>query len=352
MKLLHVVGARPNFMKAAPVVREAARRGVRQILVHTGQHYDEKMSDVFFRRLELPAPDHHLGVGSGSHAVQTAEVMMRIEPVLLAEKPDWVIVYGDVNSTMAATLTACKLRLRVAHVEAGLRSFDREMPEELNRLVTDQLADRLFTPSPDADAHLLREGIPADRIVRVGNVMIDTLVSFLPQIEAAGRSGLPDRYVLVTLHRPGNVDDAGALSRIVTVLDSIANRLPVVFPVHPRTRQRLSAAGLSFAGDVRLCDPMDYLDFLRAQRFATLVVTDSGGVQEETTFLGVPCLTLRPNTERPITLEIGTNTLVGSDPEALPIAVENVLRGNGRPGASIPLWDGRAAERIVASLLV
>jgi len=353
-RFLHVVGARPNFMKAAPVVAAlSARPGVEQLLVHTGQHYDANMSAIFFEQLGLPRPDVNLEVGSGSHAVQTAQIMMRLEAVVRERAPTMVIVYGDVNSTVAAALVCAKLLVPVAHVEAGLRSGDRAMPEEINRLLTDQLADLLFTPSADGDANLLREGVAPEKIHLVGNVMIDTLVRLLPAaLEAWGRApyreGLGDRYVLVTLHRPSNVDDPAALAAIIAALAQIARELPVVFPVHPRTRARL--AGLPAAAELRLLEPLGYLDFLALQRHAALVITDSGGVQEETTFLGVPCLTVRENTERPITVTHGTNTLVGRDMGRLRDEVARILAGDVRGGAPPPLWDGRAGERIAAVL--
>lgn len=342
-------------MKAAPVLAELARRdGVRQTLVHTGQHYDHGMSDVFFSELGLPKPDHHLGVGAGRHGAQTGAVMERLEPIVLAERPDWTVVYGDVNSTAAAALVAAKLHVGVAHVEAGLRSGDRGMPEELNRIVTDQLSDLLLTPSEDADANLAREGIPASRIRRVGNVMIDTLVRLLPAAlasDALRRLGVAEApFALVTLHRPANVDDDDKLRAILDSLARIAATLTVLFPVHPRTRARLAARPEDIPG-LRLIAPLGYLDFLAAQRAATVVVTDSGGVQEETTFLGVPCLTLRPNTERPITVEVGTNTILDFDLDRLEQEVARAARGEGKRGAIPPLWDGHTAERIADSLL-
>lgn len=351
--LLHVVGARPNFMKVAPVWAALARRaGVRQTLVHTGQHYDANMSDVFFAQLNLPEPDVNLGVGSGSHAVQTAQIMTGFERVALERKPDLVLVYGDVNSTVAAALVCAKLLIPIAHVEAGLRSFDRTMPEEINRLLTDQLADLLFTPSRDGDANLQREGIASQKIHCVGNVMIDTLARLLPL--AAERWETPalqpwrDRsFVLVTLHRPSNVDDSGMLADIMAALEDISHTFPVLFPVHPRTRRRLQESGWAPAApDVHLGDPLSYLDFLALQGRAAAVITDSGGVQEESTYLGVPCFTVRANTERPITVEVGTNLLVGQDMARLRREVEDIARGHGKTGAIPPLWDGRASERI------
>jgi len=330
-------------MKAAPVLRELAECGAEQTLVHTGQHYDANMSDVFFQQLVMPAPDVNLEVGSGSHAVQTAEIMMRIERELMERKPDLVLVYGDVNSTVAAALVCSKLSIRLGHVEAGLRSFDRAMPEEINRLVTDQLADILFTPSEDGDANLQREGVPAEKIHRVGNVMIDTLVRLLPAAEKM--NGMPNRYALVTLHRPSNVDSGERLREIFSTLQQIQKDVDVVFPVHPRTRQRLAEIGVE-QGGVRLLGPWPYIEFLALQKRAAVVITDSGGVQEETTFLRVPCLTLRTTTERPVTVSVGSNVLVGEDVARLKDETVRVLNGQGKKGGIPPLWDGHAAERI------
>jgi UDP-N-acetylglucosamine 2-epimerase (non-hydrolysing) len=344
MKVMHVVGARPNFMKAAPIIREMAKHGAvfEQTLVHTGQHYDANMSDVFFDELDLPKPAVNLDVGSGTHAAQTAQVMLRFEPVLQEYKPDWVLAPGDVNSTLACALVATKLGVKIAHVEAGLRSFDRTMPEEINRLLTDQISDLLLTPSQDGNDNLLREGIAPEKIHLVGNVMIDTLVHL-------------QRYLLVTLHRPSNVDDPAKLREIMQALDVLSRQLPVVFPVHPRTRRRVLDLGIATEGkDIQLIEPLGYLDFLAFQAHAALVVTDSGGVQEETTYLGIPCLTLRPNTERPVTISQGTNQLVSSTQNALIDAVERTLqRYSQMDPATTPrpaLWDGHTAERIVAVL--
>ena len=346
MHLLHVVGARPNFMKAAPVLRALAQRSnMRQTLVHTGQHYDVNMSDVFFSQLGIPAPNVNLAVGSGSHAQQTSEIMRRFEPVVLQSRPDMVLVYGDVNSTLAAALVCAKLLIRVGHVEAGLRSFDRTMPEEINRLITDQLANLLFTPSEDADINLQRESIAADRIHRVGNVMIDSLVRLLPAAEACKPNGFPQRYALVTLHRPSNVDDSEVLKGIVEALLEVNSRLAVVFPVHPRTRQRILDFGLDTTR-FHLLGPMPYVEFLALQRRATVVITDSGGIQEETTYLGIPCLTLRSSTERPVTVQLGTNVVVGQDALKLRTELSKILDGKAQTGSVPPLWDGRASERI------
>ena len=348
MKVFHIVGARPNFMKVAPVMSALkARPHVVQTLVHTGQHYDANMSDVFFEQLGIPAPDVNLAVGSGSHARQTAEIMTRFEPVLLQRQPDLVLVYGDVNSTVATTLVCAKLGVRVGHVEAGLRSFDRTMPEEINRLVTDQLADMLFTPSEDGDVNLGKEGIPAEKIFRVGNVMIDSLVKLLPAAKRQPHSGVPERYALVTLHRPANVDDGVVLKRILESLLDVSRDLAVIFPAHPRTRKRIEDFGFD-AKQLQILDPLSYLEFLGMQSRATVVITDSGGIQEETTYLGVPCLTLRENTERPVTVSLGTNVLVGRDPEKLRSELSLVLAGKAKKGSIPPLWDGHTGERIAA----
>lgn len=359
MHILSVVGARPNFMKVGPLHRALAHvDGVRSRIVHTGQHYDERMSDVFFRQLELPEPDVYLGVGSGSHAEQTGRVMMAFETVVMEEKPDLVIVVGDVNSTLAAALVATKLHVPVAHVEAGLRSGDRRMPEEINRLATDAIADYLFVTEQSGRDHLRREGVPDERVHFVGNVMIDSLVHF--RTKAAESTVLedvgvePKGYALVTMHRPSNVDDPARLAELVRMLEAVAERYPVVFPVHPRTRKNLATAGLMDRLDaldaVRLLDPVGYLEFLKLMEHAAVVVTDSGGIQEETTYLGVPCLTLRSSTERPVTVDVGTNVLLPLDAERVAERVRDVAAGRFKQGSVPPLWDGRAAERIAAVL--
>jgi UDP-N-acetylglucosamine 2-epimerase (non-hydrolysing) len=339
-------------MKAAPVYAAlASRDGVRQTVVHSGQHYDFNMSDVFFQQLGLPAPDINLQVGSGSHAQQTSAIISRFETVVLEQKPDYVVVYGDVNSTVAAALVCAKLGVRVAHVEAGLRSFDRTMPEEINRLLTDQISSLLFTPSEDGNENLAREGVAAEKVHLVGNVMIDTLVKMLPQTEFCIPTDLPSRYVLVTLHRPSNVDETGWLGSMLQQLTDISSELPVLFPVHPRTRERLREIGLNGHNrTLRLMDPQPYLDFLALQTRATAVITDSGGIQEETTYLGVPCLTVRENTERPVTATLGTNTLVGRSIQRVRDEIQKILRGESKKGAVPPLWDGRASERIAEVL--
>jgi len=343
--ILHVVGARPNFVKAAPVLRALRQRGMRQTLVHTGQHYDRDMSDLFFTQLEIPEPDFNLAVGSGSHAAQTAQIMLRLEPVVLECQPDITLVYGDVNSTVAAALVCSKLLVRVGHIEAGLRSFDRTMPEEINRIVTDRLSDVLFTPSADGDTNLLGEGVARERIHLVGNVMIDSLVQFLPAARTCSTSGLPERFALVTLHRPANVDHFENLRGILDSLTKVSQELDIIFPVHPRTRQRITEFGIH-SQNLRLLDPMPYIEFLALQSRATVVITDSGGIQEETTYLGVPCLTLRTNTERPITVTVGTNVLVGDDRARLMAELGKILEGNPKKGTTPPLWDGRTGNRI------
>jgi UDP-N-acetylglucosamine 2-epimerase (non-hydrolysing) len=337
-------------MKVAPVMSALKKRDdVVQRLIHTGQHYDVNMSDVFFRQLDIPAPDINLAVGSGTQAKQTAEIMIRLEPVVIEGQPDIVLVYGDVNSAVATALVCAKLGIPIGHVEAGLRSFDRSMPEEINRLVTDQLADLLFTPSEDGDENLRGEGIAAAKVFRVGNVMIDSLVRLLPLARETRVDHLPDRYALVTLHRPANVDGSVVLKGILESLLAVNRELPVVFPVHPRTRKRIAEFKLD-AGQLRFLDPLPYVDFLGVQSRATVVITDSGGIQEETTYLGVPCLTLRDNTERPITVTLGTNVLVGHDRNKLLSELAKVLDGKGNVGAIPPLWDGHAGDRIAEIL--
>jgi len=337
-------------MKAAPVMRALEKwPEARQTLVHTGQHYDKNLSDVFFSQLGMPQPDVNLEVGSSTHAWQTAEVMTRFEPVVLERKPDVVLVYGDVNSTAAAALVCAKLLIRLGHVEAGLRSFDRTMPEEINRIVTDRLADLLFTPSEDGDTNLQREGVSAEKIYRVGNVMIDSLVRLLPAAMQCPKNGLPERYALVTLHRPSNVDDSARLRSILTALLEVNEQLEVVFPLHPRTRQRIEQFGINIAR-LHPLEPLPYIEFLSLQRRATVVITDSGGIQEETTYLGVPCLTLRSNTERPVTVTMGTNVLIGQNAGRLSSELSKVLEGRAKKGTLPPLWDGHAAERIADAL--
>ena len=350
MKVFHVVGARPNFMKLAPVLEALrTRENVVQTLIHTGQHYDPNMSDIFFQQLGIPAPDVNLEVGSGTHATQTADIMTRLEPVVVESRPDIVLVYGDVNSTVATALVCAKLGVPVGHVEAGLRSFDRTMPEEINRLVTDQLADLLFTPSEDGDENLRREGIPPGKIHRVGNVMIDSLVRLLPLAQKCNLNGFPERYALVTLHRPSNVDDSASLKGILESLIEVNKRIAVVFPVHPRTRHRIADIGVPLS-NLHLCAPLPYVEFLALQRRAAAVLTDSGGIQEETTYLGIPCLTLRSSTERPVTVTMGTNVLVGQDRQKLTSELTRILNGESKRGQVPALWDGRASSRIAEIL--
>ena len=361
LKFISVVGARPNFMKVAPLHRAFAAHAdrVRHMICHTGQHYDEKMSKIFFEDLELPQPDIYLGVGSGSHAEQTARVMVEFEKVLLSEKPDLVIVVGDVNSTLACSVTASKLNVPVAHVEAGLRSFDREMPEEINRLVTDVLSDYLFVTEQAGIDNLKREGIDDEKVFFTGHVMIDSLAYYREKAALSDALAsfdlMPKAFTLVTLHRPSNVDVKENLEKILSLFESIQSETRFIFPVHPRTRARIAEFGLAERFDaissLTLCDPIGYLDFLKLMDNAALILTDSGGIQEESTWLGVPCITLRENTERPITAEIGTNEVVGLD---IPLAVEKsraALNGSAKEGNIPELWDGRAAERIVAILL-
>lgn len=359
--LIHcIVGARPNFVKIAPLMKAfAGTSSLRARLIHTGQHYDAEMSRHFFEDLEIPSPDRHLEVGSGSHAVQTARIMERYEAVLLEERPDLILVVGDVNSTAACALVGAKCGVKIAHVEAGLRSFDRTMPEEINRIVTDALSDFHFITSPEAREHLLREGIGAEQIHFVGNVMIDTLLESLPlaaEKQSAAQLGLAKkRYAVATIHRPSNVDTAAGLEQVLTIFAAIGRELPIVFPLHPRTEQRAEDLGLierlRACPGLHLTSPYRYLEFIDLLRTARLVLTDSGGVQEETTVLGIPCLTMRPNTERPITIQSGTNRLVGSAPERVIEAAQEILRGRiSAPTCPPQGWDGHAAERIARIL--
>jgi len=349
MRICLVAGARPNFMKVAPIINALRARGHNDwFLVHTGQHYDAKLSDVFFKELGMTEPDVWLGVGSGSHAEQTAKVMMGIEPVFLERKPDLVIVVGDVNSTMAASLVASKLGIKLAHVEAGLRSGDRTMPEEINRIVTDVLADILFTTSEDAHVHLAREGIAKEKTHFVGNVMVDSL---LKHLDAAKQRKVPEgRYAVLTMHRPSNVDDPVKFAGLMRAIDRVAQEIPVIFPVHPRTAARVAELK-DLRGDIRTMEPLGYLDFLALTASATLILTDSGGLQEESTVLGVPCLTMRENTERPVTISHGTNRLVGTQPDAIVSAALAAIRVQKKSGSIPPLWDGKASERIVSILI-
>lgn len=361
MKIVLVAGARPNFMKVAPILcrlRENPSR-FQPVFVHTGQHYDAQMSELFLGELNLPAPDYYLGVGSGSHAEQTGRVMTTFEQVLARERPDLVMVVGDVNSTLAAALTAAKLCIPVAHVEAGLRSFDRTMPEEINRVLTDHLCELLFTTCEDANANLRAEGIGEEKIHFVGNTMVESLLTSRALAERSsvgGRLGVePGNFCVVTLHRPSNVDRPEVLRALMSALEEIAAELPVIFPAHPRTQKRLQEFGVRHPGEeggrMVILDPVGYLDFLWLEAHARLVITDSGGVQEETTILGVPCLTVRGNTERPITITMGTNVLVGSDAARLIAEARRALRGDGKRSLVPPLWDADVSKRIVAVLL-
>jgi UDP-N-acetylglucosamine 2-epimerase (non-hydrolysing) len=364
IKLLMIAGARPNFMKVAPLIKAAQaynaseRNGHARLdcrLVHTGQHYDPRMSDIFFQELGIPAPNVNLEVGSGSHAEQTAGVMLRFEPVCRDEKPDWVVVVGDVNSTLACTLVAAKLGTKVAHVEAGLRSYDRTMPEEINRIVTDSLADLLLTPSDDANQNLIKEGIPAQKIRLVGNIMIDALVANLEKARASTILRTcqlpPGEFVYVTLHRPSNVDQPQSLRVIMNELDRLSQKLPVVFPMHPRTRARLKEFGITDYDNsgMKILDPVGYYDSLCLTERARLVLTDSGGLQEESTFFRTPCLTLRPNTERPVTIKQGSNRLTNL--ERLPADLAELLNSSSRLGAVPALWDGKTADRVLSALI-
>ncbi len=360
LRVLSIVGTRPNFIKVGALHHAFSRHPqIESVLVHTGQHYDRAMSEVFFEQLRLPEPDRYLGIGSGSHATQTARIMTALEPVLQEEAPDVVVVVGDVNSTLAATLVAVKLHIPVAHIEAGLRSGDRTMPEEINRLATDAIADRLYVTEQSGLDHLQREGVPEDRVVFAGNVMIDSLERFRHEASATGTVagfGLEHKpYVLMTMHRPATVDHEQPLGRLAETIEGITTHAPVVFPIHPRTRQRLQAFGLLDRLDaldtLHLTEPVGYLEFLDLMQNAAAVVTDSGGVQEETTALGVPCLTLRPNTERPVTVDIGTNVLLPLAPDQITKHMEEALAGQWKQGQVPPLWDGHAAERIAADLV-
>ncbi len=359
LKIISVVGARPNFMKIAPVHRAFLQHkgAADHFICHTGQHYDERMSKIFFTDLKMPEPDFYLGAGSGSHAEQTARIMIEFEKIVLAEKPDLVIVAGDVNSTIACSLVAVKLGIKVAHIEAGLRSFDRTMPEEINRILTDSISDYLFVTEESGLTNLENEGVSKEKIFFTGNVMIDSLVHFLPE---ADRSGIleqfkltKDKYCLVTLHRPSNVDSPEFLVKLLEVLNTIAEKVKVVFPVHPRTMKNIEAAGLkgSLSHNLLLTEPAGYLDFLALIKNAGLIVTDSGGIQEESTYLGIQCITVRENTERPITVKLGTNQLIGTDLQKVKEAALEIISGKKKKGTIPPLWDGHAAERIVDLIL-
>jgi UDP-N-acetylglucosamine 2-epimerase (non-hydrolysing) len=361
---MHIVGARPNFMKVAPIMAAVTQQGCfAQRLVHTGQHYDAQLSTIFFDELKIPRPDIDLNIGAGSHAEQTGRMMIELEKVFVQERPDFVLVVGDVNSTMAAAITAAKLGIRIVHVEAGLRSFDRSMPEEINRLVTDALSDVLFTSEPSGNDNLRREGIPEEKVYFVGNVMIDTLLAFRQQAEQSTLletfALVPQGYAVLTMHRPSNVDHPEQLQKVFRILAQVAQTIPIIFPCHPRTRKRLqelslplgtTAPGRAPERGIIVQEPLGYLDFLRLMSQAKFVLTDSGGVQEETTILGLPCLTLRENTERPVTIHEGTNTLVGTSDTLLLSEVSRILAGQGKQGRIPQFWDGQAARRIVERL--
>lgn len=366
MKIISVVGARPNFMKVAPIHRAINKYNsqlhlkklpIIHLICHTGQHYDEKMSKVFFDDLELPKPDYYLGVGSGSHAEQTAKVMVEFEKVLLKEKPDLVLVVGDVNSTIACSLTAKKLHIKVAHVEAGLRSFDMDMPEEINRVLVDRISDYLFVTEKSGMKNLKREGVSDDKVFFVGHVMIDSVINYLPKAEISNILNqynlMPQKFVLVTLHRPSNVDGKEQLTKLFSLLNKVADKRKVIFPIHPRTKKHLEEFGIlnSLNTNIIFTEPIGYIDFLALTKNAELILTDSGGIQEESTFLGVQCITLRTTTERPITVELGTNQLLGNDLELAEKAAMEVLNGNKKIGKIPEKWDGNAAERIVEILI-
>lgn len=357
-KIVLVVGARPNFMKSAPLMRELGKYPERfeSILIHTGQHYDHKLSQLFFEELKMPKPDIYLGVGSGTHAEQTARIMIGLESELSELRPELVVVFGDVNSTLATAVVTAKLWIKLAHVEAGLRSFDHRMPEEINRIVTDRLSDFLFVSEESGLKNLKSEGVPDSKVFYTGNIMIDSLVS---NLAVAGKSDILDRlslkpreYIAMTMHRPANVDNAEILKSIIAVIKEISKRIPVVFPCHPRTQKRIEEFGLTQSGDgqFRIVEPLGYLDFLHLQAESRLVLTDSGGIQEETTYLQIPCITMRENTERPATVDVGTNIIAGTDPQKILQSTIQTLDGKGKKGAIPDLWDGKAAVRIVETL--
>ncbi len=358
-KIISVVGARPNFMKVAPIHKAFQKYSskIRHLICHTGQHYDKKMSKVFFEDLEMPHPDFYLGVGSGSHAEQTANVMIEFEKVLLAEKPDLIVVVGDVNSTVACSLVAAKLNIKVAHVEAGLRSFDRTMPEEINRLLTDAISDYLFVSEKSGLTNLKNEGILKNKVFFVGNVMIDSLIHYLPKADKSSvlqnYSLTPSDYILVTLHRPSNVDSNDFLKDLMRLFENLAGKKKIIFPVHPRTKKNLEEAGYgnNLNKNIILTEPIGYIDFLALTKNAGLIITDSGGIQEESTYLGVQCITVRNNTERPVTVEVGTNQLIGTDLNSVEKCALDILSGNIKCGKIPELWDGKTAERITEFLV-
>ncbi|PIR88898.1 MAG: UDP-N-acetylglucosamine 2-epimerase (non-hydrolyzing) [Candidatus Harrisonbacteria bacterium CG10_big_fil_rev_8_21_14_0_10_40_38] len=359
IRVMLIVGARPNFMKAAPLIKAMNTSPFFDVvLVHTGQHYDANMSDDFFNDLDIPKPDISLGVGSGTHAEQTAKIMMALETSLVSSsglKPDLVMVVGDVNSTIAAALTAKKLHIPVAHVEAGLRSFDEKMPEEINRVLTDRISDFLFTTEKSANDNLQREGVPQNKIHFTGNVMIDSLLKNQKKIDASKileKENLEEKkYGVITLHRPSNVDNVGDFAKLITVSEKVAEKIPLIFPVHPRTKNQLKEAGIKTNAGIRYIEPLGYADFMKLVKNAKLVLTDSGGIQEETTVLGIPCITLRDNTERPITVEVGTNIVTSSDKDKIMREVNAILTDGGKKGNVPMYWDGKASERIVEIIL-
>lgn len=359
-KIISIVGARPNFMKVAPIHKAFQKHNskVKHLICHTGQHYDKKMSKVFFEDLEMPHPDFYLGVGSGSHAEQTANVMIEFEKVLLTEKPDLIIVVGDVNSTVACSLVASKLNIKVAHIEAGLRSFDRTMPEEINRLLTDAISDYLFVSEKSGLVNLKSEGISQDKVHFVGNVMIDSLIHYLPKAEQSSvlrTYGLiPSKYLLFTLHRPSNVDSKDFLKELMQLFENLSAERQIIFPIHPRTKKNLVEAGYgdNIHKNIILTEPIGYIDFLSLTKNAELIITDSGGIQEESTYLGVQCITVRNNTERPVTVEVGTNQLIGTDLKSIEKTAKEILSGNIKKGGIPELWDGKTAERITEFLAV
>lgn len=358
MKIISVVGTRPNFIKIAPIYYALKQKNVTHLLCHTGQHYDEKMSKSFFIDLELPTPDYFLAIGSGTHGKQTAKAMIEFEKVLIAEKPDLVIVVGDVNSTLACALAAVKLNIKlnikIAHIEAGLRSFDRTMPEEINRILTDQISDYLFVTEKSGLVNLKKEGIAENKIFFVGNIMIDSLIKYCAKAKGSKileHLNIKSPYALITLHRPSNVDDKESLTALVDFMNNIATKISIIFPIHPRTKQKLTDYELITTENIKLIEPVSYIDFLYLQMHAQLVITDSGGIQEETTYLGIQCITLRTSTERPSTIEEGTNQLLGNDFKKAEETVSNIINGNTKHGSVPELWDGRTAERIVNVLL-
>ncbi len=352
MKVLSVVGARPNFMKMAPFIENLKQLNIKAPLLHTGQHYDEKMSDIFFKELNMPEPNYYLGIGGGTHANQTGRMIIELERVFIEEKPDVVAVAGDVNSTLAASLVASKLHIETVHIEAGLRSFDRRMPEEINRIVTDRLSSLLLPPSEDGVEHLLKEGIDNDKIFNVGNLMIDTLNKFLDIADNYTLPiEIPDKYALITLHRPSNVDKKDDLKEVIDILSEISTQIPMIFPIHPRTKNRLKEYNIFLPKNIIFIDPVGYLEFLNLMKHSTFVITDSGGIQEETTVLKKPCLTMRENTERPITVTMGTNEIVGRNKELILKYTNKILNGTWKQGQIPPLWDGNAGKRAAEKVI-